>query len=552
MGLITQNDINTLTQHTKDLYIKAEVLTEDFEIVNSIEGSIISGDYSVDADSDLRRTCNISVQLDKCNMNFTEEIFFRYYLRVYVGYYSYFAKEKLYYCIGIYCFDNYSTQYDETNHVLSLSMVDMMGMLDSERRGTVYGALTPVIYACDPLTGQRKEHRELALKNIVTGLIKDFGIADYIVEDIGNYSHADSDVAKWDELPYDLEFSTGCGLLEILTTIRDLYPYYEMFFDVDGVFHFQRTPVCEDDICVLDETVFNPLVISEDTTANVYDVKNIIDLWGKDLEADRFVENDGLSDYISYSDNTYQVLLNSFVEYNYVDGLLVGLKIPVENTGETTSININSIGNKPVIDALTGEPIKAGTLKKDTVYIFKYRTTVDGFYFLGNYQIHAVGILTNGSMKDGCYSDIFERKEYFKKEFNTNDIRFIVNPESPFCIEKAGWIVHSVNDNDYANIDSASAALSSAEYVLWQKSRRTDSITLKTLFIPWLDVNQKIKYTRQDETEAKQYIVKSINADFDSCTMTVELMRFYDLIKSSEKDFNEYVENEYYLDNSLT
>jgi len=113
--MITQNDINTLLQNTKSLYIKGEVLNDNFEVVKNIEGSIISGDYSINSDSDIRRTCNLDIQLNKCDIDFTEEIFFRYYLKLYIGYYSFSAKDILYYCIGIYCFDNNSTQYDEKN-----------------------------------------------------------------------------------------------------------------------------------------------------------------------------------------------------------------------------------------------------------------------------------------------------------------------------------------------------------------------------------------------------------------------------------------------------
>jgi len=429
-------------------------------------------------------------------------------------------------------------------------MIDMMGKLDNEHVGTLYGALTPIIYACDPETGERKNHDEIVLRNIVVGIIKDFGIHNYIVDDIGNYTHSNTDIAGWDELPHDLEFSTGSGLLEILTTIRDLYPFYEMFFDVEGVFHFQKIPMREDDMCILDEKIFNPLVISEQTSINTYDIKNIIDLWGKDLEADRFASNDETA-MITHSNNVYRVTFDNFTESSYVDGLLIGIKIPIENNHNETYININGIGNKPVKDQISGLHIKKNSLNKDTVYVFKYKASINGFYLLGNYQIHAVSVLTNGSMKEGFYSTINERKEFFKREFNTNAVRFIIDQKSPYCIENIGWVVQSISDGDYANIDSDSTALSSAEYELWKKSRRTDSITLETILVPWLDVNQKIKYTKQNETEVKQYIIKSIHADFNSCTMTLELMRFYDLFMTRKRNFNEYLGDEQSLGNPL-
>ena len=52
-------------------------------------------------------------------------------------------------------------------------------------------------------------------------------------------------------------------------------------------------------------------------------------------------------------------------------------------------------------------------------------------------------------------------------------------------------------------------------------------ITLKTVLIPWIDVNKKIKYTSPKTGEVNQYLVKEVIMNPTEFTMSMRLTRFY-------------------------
>src|SRR5574344_84571 len=152
----------------------------------------------------------------------------------------------------------------------------------------------------------------------------------------------DTDEYRWNELPYDLEFSTGVGLLEMLTMIKNMYPYFEFFFDVDGTFVFQEKPNSEYDPIVLDETIIDNLVVSESKDVNTYDIKNVVEVWGTNFD----MKNGRFADSSVYKNGAYKITLDDYVETDYADGMLVAIKIINTNVGSTTYININYLGNK--------------------------------------------------------------------------------------------------------------------------------------------------------------------------------------------------------------
>ena len=81
--------------------------------------------------------------------------------------------------------------------------------------------------------------------------------------------------------------------------------------------------------------------------------------------------------------------------------------------------------------------------------------------------------------------------------------------------------------NTYANLETDSIAANYAQAKLNQLCRRSTSLSLEMIIVPWLDVNQKIQYKPSDSDEVKTYITKSINGDLLSGTMSVSLIDFY-------------------------
>ena len=103
------------------------------------------------------------------------------------------------------------------------------------------------------------------------------------------------------------------------------------------------------------------------------------------------------------------------------------------------------------------------------------------------------------------------------------------DPNSPFSIDKIGMRLQVLSGGDYDNITTTTLAQERAEYENWLKSRLTDTLTLETVIIPFLEVNQKIEYRKLSDGSIDSYIIKSLSYSFTSGTMTITMMKFYEL-----------------------
>ena len=107
---------------------------------------------------------------------------------------------------------------------------------------------------------------------------------------------------------------------------------------------------------------------------------------------------------------------------------------------------------------------------------------------------------------------------------------------------------------DETNLTSDALAVSRAEYELYLKARLTDSISITTKLAPFVDVNLKVGYRRQDNGVFEHYVIKSISHDLSGGTTTWQLMHFYPLYKDDsnigiewnvtlERDEKDYINN---------
>lgn len=104
-------------------------------------------------------------------------------------------------------------------------------------------------------------------------------------------------------------------------------------------------------------------------------------------------------------------------------------------------------------------------------------------------------------------------------------------PDSPFTVQKLGEILDVKTGEEYSNIQSDSLALARAEYENWKNCRLTDAITIKTVIVPFADVNVKCAYQRSDMEYPQQYIMKSVSHNFSEGTTTWSMYRFIHCIK---------------------
>lgn len=579
-----KHDLALLSQKTKDYYTKCVLLDDNLIPVDEFQGVVMSGNFSIDADSNVRRTMNLEIDLSRRD-EFSEIEYFTHYIQIYIGIFSLLKRDIIWYNMGIYNFDSKSHTYDASTNTLSLNTVDMMGMLDADHRGVLYGASQYVIRALNddgtrirddsatsvngqPMIDVNGEPYYNSLRNALIGILKQANINKYIIEDIGVYSVVTAEDSErdalaesffnnsgvvinqkvgdqiisvdsrynYDEVPYNLEFALGSSIADEIIKVRDLYLGYESYFDIDGVFRCNMIPTLYEDPVLMDAKYFDSAVISESSNTNIYDVKNTIEVWGQELSVDNYTSEAEkiahTADAVAQEDK-YVVTLDSFESltpdgnHAYTDGMVLGLKFFEQNNYPTVKIQVVSDDGTEYPIGIAHDPtngsaaIAPSMLQEGVTYLFRWSAAINGWYYLGQYKVHAVAVLTDGSH---TVDDI-------ATEFNCdrNAVHLEVNPDSPYTVEKIGFVVKVLNDGDYVNIYSDLLAKSEAEYELWKYSRRTDNISIEALWIPFLDVNTKIEYTKQGDTEPTEYIVKKVSGNLDSGTMDVEMMTFYPL-----------------------
>ena len=427
-----------------------------------------------------------------------------------------------------------------------------MDELDGTKNGQV-GALTTSFpaYEEDIDTGEVIKYNKI--RDIVITILTQLGkIKDYEIDDIGEYKampeynenylqyREETSVQVkdgsyqqvWNALPYDQDFSAGATVASMLTTLRDLYPNYEMYFNCDGVFCCNMIPSCYEDDIVFNSDFFDRIYISENTSVDLTGVKNVCEVWGQTIETDFYTEN------CTYSNNIYTCNVDTYDEY--CNGDIIAILIPSANQ-KGSSLNINGLGTIQIMDENTEEPIEANIIDENQVYAFKIKkkyinkSNVIKVYLLGQWQPHAINVLTNGTKptedytaQDGTVVKKYS-KEYFQKIYNCNTIEFTTIKDSPFSIEELGLILDVKTGGEYDNITSDSLAAARAEYENWKNARLTDNISITTKLSPFADVNIKVSYRRKDTGEINQYIVKNISHDPSAGTTSWTLMKFYPL-----------------------
>lgn len=421
--------------------------------------------------------------------------------------------------------------------------------------GTKNGQLGSLIISY-PAYKENQETGEVIEYNIIRNAVietleKLARITNHRIDDIGEYKAMPDynenwqqyriENITWNTIPFDQEFSAGCSVLSILTTFRDLYPNYEMFFDVESnAFVCQLKPMCYEDDIVLDNSFLQRVLISENTSVDMTTVRNICEVWGQVIEADFYNEN------CLYSNNTYSSAIAGYDE-GYYNGDVIALKIPAPNQANA-KLNINNFGNIGIYNEANEEPIKANELKANNVYAFKIKKNrVDGrdiikAYILGQWQVHAINVLTNGknsgqfvTSSDGQKYELYS-KEYFQKFYNCERVDMTIVANSPFVVEKLGEIPDIKVSGEFDNITSDDLAADRAKWENWKNCRLTDNITITTALLPFLDVNKKVSYKRSDSEIEHQYIITSISHDFSGYTTTITMYRFYPLYETLLKE----------------
>ena len=478
----TNEDIQMIKQKTKDVYVKLELLNKKFKTIESLEGNLISDNLSVDSESKQRRTYTLSLHVTDSSflIGSDRKIWIDKYIRVYYGVRSLRSREIKYWLIGTFTYSDVGYSYMATDNTLSLTCPDLMADYDGTKNGQITG------YSIKIPAGED-------IRQSVLALVKHAGITKYKIEDIGK------------EIPYDLEYSDSVTYCDIWTDICELYDSWEFFFDEEGTFVWRQIPTGYSEPSVMDNTLIDPLFISEQISCSFKGIYNVTEIWGQVLE---LTDDDRYATSSTYADGIYSINLDgveTLDDINHLDK--IGIRICEINDAEA-KVSINGLEAIPIIND-DGTLVTVGRLEADKDYVFTYRrnlgeTIQNCLYLNGQYQAY------------GRYEE--------------------TNPDCPYSTTNLGYeIPQRLN---YENLYSDDLCYNQAEYLTYQTTAMMDTITLSLVTIPWLDVNQKITYTSHETGETNQYIIKSMSWSSLDGTMNMTLYRFlesFSYVKNKEK-----------------
>lgn len=323
---IGAEDYNVLKQQYIKKYIRLELLDFQYNIVDELSGNMTKCSINVDSNSDLRRSCDLGfvVTTSTFDIKAGSKLWLDKFCRPYVGYENMRTGEIQWYNQGIYLVNNPKWSYDASINEISMQALDLMSKLTGLRNGNLEGIPTKI--------AKDENVREAIIKTIELG-----GFTKYVCEECKT---KDGTIVP---VPYDIEIDVGGTVYDILSSLRDIMPNYQIYFDVSGVFHYEPIPLAYDDPVLIDDDLWTNLLISENINTDFENVKNYVEVLGYTWDVD----------YYSPSEST--TVSNGKITPTFADltaledGTAVGITLPSAATSEDGLI-ISFLGDNDIID----------------------------------------------------------------------------------------------------------------------------------------------------------------------------------------------------------
>ena len=497
---LTAKDILVLGQKTKSYLIKIELLNNNFQLLDIIEGNCLSCSLDIDSSADIRRTVTLTMLIrdPKDLVSPTSKIWVNRYLRIYLGIQYIRTKEILWYPL-ILCVPSEDTYtYDINTRILQVKCVDFMSALINT---PLYGTTTHIIPAGSNI------------RSALIAALKLANVKKYNICEISNITDSSANT-----VPYDISMDSSSSVYDLVKKLLTLYAGYEIFADLDTIV-VQRVPTTIEDGIVLSDDILKSkgLIISE-SISNSLNIKNVTEIFGKQIKTDYYSES------VTLNGSQYNATVDGLS--GLVDGMQIALKLPSANP-VNAMIKINSLTAYPITDS-ADVALQSNSINGYNVFRFHNNC----FEYLGQYQIHGICMLVSKEPTN-------EAKAYYQQYFNCDNIFYRVSPNNDFTIEKLAtssenyWIdgarIDTKSGNDYDVIYSQELAIERAKYENWKSSRLNRTLSLTTQTIPFLDVNQKFTYKSKIDNVLRQWIITKISFDnVVSGTMNLEATEFFE------------------------
>ena len=438
----SQKQFDTTLQNVRNINCKLFVLDTNYTILDEISGKTEAVSLSVQADSDIRRTANINMVVKDDSQQTNSSIFywkvgnpywFDKYIQIYVAIQDVHTDEYVWVNEGIYMVNSPTITYDARTNSLSFEAVDLMSKMTGLRNGYLEGMTYSV-----PVGS--------TITTTIESILIEQGFTQYILYDPPQLT-----------TPQDIKIDAGGTAYDLLCQLRDINSNWEMFFDVDGVFHFQQIPsgkVITDPSTgevgeptpVVDDTIWNKLNVSYTLDTSFEDVKNYVEVLGKVHEPNEYA-------VVTISGNTLTAKLNNLLATYYNNDWIIGVPIITSSLDDDPStlstpiqtIVVQDVANVNISNISLSNPIMVG----NQYYCLRLSfgaSAIDIATYLGKLQPRAlafednpespfyVGTSTKYMCAAGHYVDFADERELYITDYapNVANTNMIVNV-SPWC-----------------------------------------------------------------------------------------------------------------------
>ena len=276
---ITQSEYRVAKQNGRIIHTKINVLNFDLQVVSEISGVVLEGStYNIDATSDIRRTCSISLvpKDNSFNIEYGGKLWMDKYVQVFVGIEDIHNNNEVVYSnLGLYLVNNPDQVYDATNNTITINGIDLMAKITGMRNGYLEG----ITYQINANEG---------IKQVMTSLInQECGFPKYSIDQ----------PSPTILTPYEMSFGLGSTAYNILTQLRDINANYQTYFDQEGIFWFNQIPSGDNEQIRVDDDIWQKVLISYKKSTDFESVKNYIEVFGK-------TQDDGHTPYgVAYDNN---------------------------------------------------------------------------------------------------------------------------------------------------------------------------------------------------------------------------------------------------------
>ena len=268
--------------------IDIQILVRDysFNVIDEISGVVESISYAINADSDIRRTANVSMLLnsDRSKNGVLNDVYFASgngywfdkYIEIKVSIEDNVTKEYKWYKLGVYLINEPSIDYDASNNAVSFQAVDLMSKMTGMRNGYLSGIATTI-----PTVDDDGYATGATVVGAMSSLVREQGFNDMMILE-----------PPQNIIPNDIRVEANSSTYELLTQLRDINPNWEMFFNLDGAFQFQQIEDGQVDGTDVNPTIiandddWDRLLISYSISTKFEDVKNYVEVYGHTYDID--------------------------------------------------------------------------------------------------------------------------------------------------------------------------------------------------------------------------------------------------------------------------